>query len=83
MTFSSSSPHCDGNSYEDKLKNPHMRKNQHKLKNQHVGNRPLDYNSRISSVSEREKDENPRTFPAKASYSHGYSVRNIRAALPP
>ena len=26
--FLSRSPHCDGNSYADKLKNPHMRKNQ-------------------------------------------------------
>ena len=26
MIFLSSSPHCDGNSYADKLKNPHMRK---------------------------------------------------------
>ena len=34
--FLSSSPHCDGNSYTDKLKNPHMRKNQQKLKNQHA-----------------------------------------------
>ena len=24
--FLSSSPHCDGNSYADKLKNPHMQK---------------------------------------------------------
>ena len=39
--FLSSSPHCDGNSYADKLKNPHMRENQQKLKNQHAGNRPL------------------------------------------
>ena len=39
--FLSSSPHCDGNSYADKLKNPHMRKNQQKLKNQHAGNWPL------------------------------------------
>ena len=38
--FLSSSPHCDGNSYAYKLKNPHMRKNQQKLKNQHAGNRP-------------------------------------------
>ena len=36
--FLSSSPHCDGNSYADKLKNLHMRKNQQKLKNQHAGN---------------------------------------------
>ena len=40
--FLSSSPHCDGNFYADKLKNPHMWKNQQKLKNQHAGNRPLD-----------------------------------------
>ena len=39
--FLSSSPHCDGNSYADKLKNPHTRKNQQKLKNQHAGNQPL------------------------------------------
>ena len=37
----SSTPHCDGNSYADMLKNPHMRKIQLKLKNQHAGNRPL------------------------------------------
>ena len=40
-TFLSRSPHCDGNSYADKLKNPHMRKNQQKVKNQHAGNRSL------------------------------------------
>ena len=39
--FLSSYPHYDGNSYADKLKNPHMRKKQPKLKNQHAGNRPL------------------------------------------
>ena len=39
-TFLSSSPHYDGNSYADKLKNPHMHKNQQKLKHQHAGNRP-------------------------------------------
>ena len=33
----SSSPHCDGNTYADKLKNSHMRKNQH------AGNRPLNF----------------------------------------
>ena len=37
----SSSPHCDGNSYVDELKNSHMRKNQQTLKNQHAGNRHL------------------------------------------
>ena len=36
--FLSSSPRCDGNSYADKMKNPHMRKNQQKLKNQHTRN---------------------------------------------
>ena len=40
-TFLSSSPHHDGNSYADKLKNSHMRKNQQKLKNQHAGSRRL------------------------------------------
>ena len=38
-----SSPHCDGNCYAEKLKNPHMRKTQQKLKNQHAANRPLQY----------------------------------------
>ena len=28
-TFLDSSPHCDRNSYADKLKNPYMRKNQY------------------------------------------------------
>ena len=42
--FLSSCPHCDGNSYADKLKNPHMRKSQQKLKNQLAGNRPLKRN---------------------------------------
>ena len=41
MIFLPSGPHCDGNSYADKLKNPYMRKNQQKLKNQHAGNRHL------------------------------------------
>ena len=36
-TFLCSSPHCDGNSYADKLKNPHMQKNQPKLKTQQAG----------------------------------------------
>ena len=44
--FLSSSPHCDGNSYADKLKNPYMRKNQQKLKNQHAENRPQCSNTR-------------------------------------
>ena len=35
-----SSPHCDGNSYHDKLKNLHMRKKQQMLKNRHAGNWP-------------------------------------------
>ena len=46
MIFLPSGPHCDGNSYADKLKNPYMRKNQQKLKNQHAGNRPLEVDPR-------------------------------------
>ena len=55
----SSSPHCDGKSYADKLKNPHMRKNRLKLKNQHAGNRPLSKNTYFWLIDGLMKDSIP------------------------
>ena len=49
-------PHCDGNSYADKLKNPPMRKNQQKLKNQHAGNWPLPKSQHKNLISLEQKE---------------------------
>ena len=63
-------PHCDGNSYADKLKNPPMRKNQQKLKNQHAGNWPL--------VIEKLLDVEYFEFLERVLYNIPFHITNVK-----